>query len=318
MSKRVLSVLLSVLLMALISGCGIQQMDAIEKIRAQETMTVDELALLARTEDIVFTLQESWQPKEEETPLTVMQTRAGDLLLIWDSAQIAGGRAAIEQAGWAPRFWWANEEKPAVVEQALAHYGQYPAEQYFCYPFTAKNLLIYALIPGQTVTKQGVQQKAVYYQTRSGNLNALRQLFWKDINNMLEGSFQAVSENYAVHIGYSHYSTPTNNNDVTCYDNAAQYLLTCQVLNPQAFTTGETITMAVQGPFPGMTAEMSVTLEEVTAETVWVLKWGPDVSVTEEPMDGPAQYTVIITSGGHTETLELEEQLQATVSYYLE
>ena len=109
MSKRVLSVLLSVLLMALISGCGIQQMDAIEKIRAQETMTVDELALLARTEDIVFTLQESWQPKEEETPLTVMQTRAGDLLLIWDSAQIAGGRAAIEQAGWAPRFWWANE-----------------------------------------------------------------------------------------------------------------------------------------------------------------------------------------------------------------
>ena len=132
MSKRVLSVLLSVLLMALISGCGIQQMDAIEKIRAQETMTVDELALLARTEDIVFTLQESWQPKEGETPLTVMQTRAGDLLLIWDSAQIAGGRAAIEQAGWAPRFWWANEEKPAVVEQALAHYGQYPAEQYFC------------------------------------------------------------------------------------------------------------------------------------------------------------------------------------------
>ncbi len=310
--------LLGVLLMVLTSGCDIRQTDAIEKIRAQETITVDELALLARTEDIAFTLKEQWQPKADGLMLTVAETRAGDLLLIWDSEQIAGGRAAIEQAGWSSRFWWANEQKPAVVEQALARYGQYPAEQYFCYPFTAKNLLVYALVPGQTVTKQGARQEAVYYQTRPGNLSLLRQLFWTDINNMLEGSFQAVSENYAVHIGYGHYSTPTEINGLTYYDNATQYLLTCQLLNPQAFTPGETITVAVEGPFPKMTALMSVTLDAVTAETVWVLKWGPEISVTEKPLDGPAHYTVTISSGSHTETLELEEQLQVTVSSSLE
>ena len=296
----------------LASGCDGKQIDAVTKIQSQETITVEELTLVARTENMNITGQDYWQT-EEGLPVTVLQTRAGDLLLIWDCDQVPGGRAAVEAAGWTPRCYWAGEDKPPVVEQALAQYGEQPAEQYFCYPFTAKNLLVYALVPGQAVSECGEGQTAVYTDVQPGNVRALRQLFWQDVNGAESNSFRAVSDQYEVSIGHQQYSTAMTSGGRSYYDHAVLYLLECRLSNPQAFTPGEPITVTVQGPYSGMKASMSVTLEALSAETVWVLNSGPQQWTTETALEEEPHYTVTFTSGTQTETLELVDQLQTKI-----
>lgn len=105
MGKKRGMLIASLLLVSLLAGgCGEDQMDAAAKIQSQETVTVEELALLARTEKVDIRGQEQWQTKEG-LPVTVLQTNAGDLLMIWDCAEVPGGREAVERAGWAPQYY---------------------------------------------------------------------------------------------------------------------------------------------------------------------------------------------------------------------
>lgn len=296
-----------------ISGCG-SQMDTAAKIQAQETVTAEELALLARSKEngVVIRAQEQWQ-SEAGIPAKVLQTNSGDLLLVWDCQEVPGGRKAIEAAGWAPQYYWASEDKPPIVEEMLTRFGEGEAKDYFCYPFTAKNLLIYALIPGRTVTKYSESQAALYTEVQPGNVENLRQLFWEDVNGAEADSYRAISERYEVFVGQQAYSTAMTSEGRPYYDHAVQYMMSCRLSDPEAFTPGETITVTVEGPYSGMKASMSVTLEALSGETAWVLyqgprQWSTDTALTETP-----HYTVTFTSGGETETLELVAQVQAKV-----
>lgn len=312
MMGKKMGLLAAVLVVSLLAGgCG-KQMDAAAKIQSQETVTVEELALLARSEELDIRGQEQWQTKEG-LPVTVLETNAGDLLLIWDCAEVSGGREAVEAAGWAPRYYWASEEKPPVVEEMLAKYGEWAADAYFCYPFTAKNLLIYALVPGQAISKYSESQSAIYTDVRPGNVDKLRRLFWEDVNGAEADSFRAVSQRYEVFVGQQAYSAAMTSEGRAYYDHAVQYMLSCRLSDPAAFTPGETITVTVEGPYSGMTASMSVTLEALTSETAWVLRAGPQQWTTETALTEEPHYTVTFTSGGETETLELTDQVQTKV-----
>lgn len=83
--------------------------------------------------------------------------------------------------------------------------------------------------------------------------------------------------------------------------------------DPQAFAPGEPITVTIEGPYSGMKASMSVTLEALSAETAWVLNAGPQQWTTETALTEEAHYTVTFSSGGESETLELVDQVQTKV-----
>lgn len=313
MGKKRGMLIASLLLVSLLAGgCGEDQMDAAAKIQSQETVTVEELALLARTEKVDIRGQEQWQTKEG-LPVTVLQTNAGDLLMIWDCAEVPGGREAVERAGWTPQYYWAGEDKPPVVEEMLAQYGEAAADTYFCYPFTAKNLLIYALVPARSISKYSEAQAAIYTDVQPGNVEKLRQLFWEDVNGAEANSFRAVSERYDVFVGQQAYNAEMTSEGRPYYDHAVQYMLSCRLSDPQAFTPGEPITVTIEGPYSGMKASMSVTLEALSAETAWVLNAGPQQWTTETALTEEAHYTVTFSSGGESETLEFVDQVQTKV-----
>ena len=218
-----------------------------------------------------------------------------------------GGRAAVEEAGWSPKFYWASETKPPVVSQALALYGELPEDAYCGYPFTAKNLLISAWIPDNKVSLETVNGRKEIYPLNTVSLGRLQQLFWTDINGLQETTFQMAGDYAAVTIGQKYYQTAVELDGQTYVDGVLTYRLSCQLLKPEAFVPGEPIEVRVEGPFAGMSAAVSMTLDELTAETKWVLNGGPYWSVAEALNTEAACYRVTVRGSAFQETLILKE-----------
>lgn len=303
-----IGICLLLLLVWVSEGCTMRQERMIETLKAQETITIEELTLLARTEELKFAKPVLWQPEGATVPVTVLTADNGQILLIWDTQNVPDGRTAIEQAGWTAKNWWPTEPKPPIVEQALAQFGE-ETRQYYCSAFTAKNLLVYALVP-QTLAVEYHLDKTVQpirSDFQKNLLTKLRAIFWWDINHMIGVRYQAANAHYAIEIELRYYSTAFTENGQTRYDNTVAYTIYFRPLNGEIYRPDEPITVTVQDLLNGQTATVSAALTQWSPETYWMLVWGPVMSVTPTPLIKNETPSVTVTIGDVTETLPLTE-----------
>ena len=302
---RLTSVLL-LLLCLLLFGCG--PSSSIADIQVKNRLSSEDIITLAGGHNVQLEKTHVY-PASDEKPqaqIHVLQTKTGDFLLVADCEGSLRDRSYFSYSdSWQlPQAYHkqmplSTDTAPAIAAQVITEFGTQKLEDYFCFPFAAKNLLFYYLPQAAKDTPADALP-----QPDDDQLASIARMINEDIHQVTTQTYTGQGEHFALTLTYSYYTTPYTYDDITLYDCQVSLAGSCRLLDavPHSLSADEPYWLHLDGSLPNTKLQLvgphdngALTFDAIDSPFI-----------TGKPYDDvPSTYTANVQLGYFDETITL-------------